>query len=70
MTGPNFNSKPCLFSFWRRPHVFVGNLPAELDEDTFRETMEGGGEVPLSQFILHNTLNGSEPYQRKRNPKA
>ena len=35
---------------FRRPHLFVGNLPAELDENTFRETMEGGGEVPLSQI--------------------
>ncbi|CAE7471652.1 pabpc1-a [Symbiodinium natans] len=29
----------------RRPHLFVGNLPAELDEDVLRETMEGAGEV-------------------------
>ena len=31
--------------FARRPHLFVGNLAAELDEETFRETMEGAGEV-------------------------
>ena len=41
--------------FLRRPHLFVGNLPAELDENTFRETMEGGGEVPLSQIKAPNS---------------
>ncbi|CAE7626876.1 unnamed protein product [Symbiodinium sp. CCMP2456] len=41
---------------FRRPHVFVGNLPAELDENTFRETMEGGGEV--SHVKLLREKNG------------
>eukprot|EP00439_Symbiodinium_sp_Y106_P067640 s527_g11.t1 len=39
-----------------RPHLFVGNLPAELDENTFRETMEGGGEV--SHVKLLREKNG------------